>query len=74
MVDMFAAYYLLSSPSIRPGIHNANKAFGFREYWSGVGVFVFKEGENFLVWPSGSNVVVASMSLIVLQVCFTKGG
>ena len=49
MVDLFASFYLLSGPSVRAGIHNSKKAFGFREYWSGVGVFVFKEGENYKI-------------------------
>ena len=41
MVDLFACFYLISSPAVRSGPHNAGKSFGFREFWSGMGVFVY---------------------------------
>jgi len=46
LVDLFACWYLLHEQKIRQGAHNSEKAFGFRDSWGGVGVFVYKEGEN----------------------------
>ena len=46
MVDFFAAFALHSEPRIKPeSIHN-NNPFGFRETYSGLGVFVFKESDS----------------------------
>ena len=49
MVDLFACFFLIQKPAVRSGPHNASKSFGFREYWGGIGVFVFKEGENYKI-------------------------
>ena len=49
MVDMFACWFLLSAPKIRPGAQTNMTSFGFREYWSGVGVFVFKENDKYKI-------------------------
>jgi len=47
MVDLFATWFLLSEPVIRPGSIGANMTFGFRETFNGVGIFVFKESQDY---------------------------
>ena len=46
MVDLFATYFLLSDPKIRPEMITNDMAFGFRETFSGIGIFVFKHGKD----------------------------
>jgi hypothetical protein len=43
MVDLFATWFLLSDPHIRAGSIGPDNTFGFRETFSGVGIFFFKE-------------------------------
>lgn len=47
MVDIFAFWFLLSEPKIGPNSIANNMTFGFRETFSGVGVFVFKESGDY---------------------------
>ena len=47
MVDLFAAWFLLSDPHIRAGSIGSNMTFGFRETYNGVGVFFFKESQDY---------------------------
>ena len=55
MVDLFACFYLISSPAVRNGQHNAEKSFGFREFWGGMGVFVFQEGASYKIMAHESH-------------------
>ena len=47
MVDLFAIWYLLGDPRIRPNSIANNMTFGFRETFNGVGIFVFKESQDY---------------------------
>ena len=47
MVDLFACWFLLGEPRIRPGSIGNNMTFGFRETFNGVGIFVFKESSEY---------------------------
>ena len=49
MVDIMAFWYLMGEPKINPASIGANMSFGFRETFSGVGVFIYKEGTEFKV-------------------------
>ena len=49
MQDIFAAWFLVSFPKIRPGLIKEKMAFGYRETFNGVGVYVFKESEDYKI-------------------------
>ena len=49
MVDLFAFWYLLGDPKISPASIGANMSFGFRETYSGVGIFIFKESSEYKI-------------------------
>ena len=49
MVDIFAVYDLFTDPKIKPESIGVNMPFGFRETYNGLGVFVFKENDNYKI-------------------------
>ena len=49
MQDIFAAWFLVSFPKIRPGLIKDKMAFGYRETFNGVGIYVFKESEDYKI-------------------------
>jgi len=49
MVDLFACWFLIGNPRIRPNSIANNMSFGFRETFNGVGVFVFKESQDYKI-------------------------
>ena len=46
-VDLFALWFLINEPRIRPNSIANNMTFGFRETFNGVGIFVFKEAKTY---------------------------
>jgi len=48
-IDLFATWFLIADPHLREGSIAANMGFGFRETFSGAGIFVFKQSRSYKI-------------------------
>ena len=72
MQDLFACWFLVSFPKIRPGLIKEKMAFGYRETFNGVGVYVFKESEEYKI-VAMENYGNESITLSMLGKNFKSG-
>ena len=72
MVDLFAIFFLNSPPNIRPGAIGNNMTFGFRETFNGVGLFVYKESNDYKLVVA-ENAGASQTTLVKLAKDFQDG-